>query len=189
MMNEKQFGFTIYRKDPQNLHVLKDLLQLMKVDSGRKGNFIYVEDQNGLLPHLSLKENLQLVSPFECWKELAAITGKEHSAWINLIKSPDILASEAQGWERMLVGVLKSTLVPTEHLLINMSEDQLSPFMVGIFKKMLMNRARSTRVYLATQSPSLWLDCAHSLVHRKGFRFVVDQLDAELIKSHWASAA
>lgn len=188
MSEVKPYGLYVYRKDAKDLHVLKDLLQLMKVSSPRKGAFMYVEDQNGLFPHLSLQENLQLVSAFDNWKDFLSQVNPEYHSWINLIRKPQILASEAQGWERILIGLLKSSLIPTEHLLINICEEELSPFMIGTFKKIFLEQASTKNVYLATNTPSLWLDCAHSLVHRNGYKFEVKRFDETLIRKHWSAA-
>lgn len=189
MEANKPFGLYVYHKNSQNFHVLKDLLQLMKVSSLRKNApFFYVEDQNSLLPQLTLCENLQLVGPFESWKAYAASLIPEHRSLVTLIKQPHLLAAEAQPWECFLIGLLKAMATPAENLLVNMNEDQLSPFMVKTFKQFLISAGITKQVYLATSHPSLWLDCAHSLVTRNEYLFDIEKLDENLIKKHWSVA-
>lgn len=189
MEANKPFGLYVYHKDPKNFHVLKDLLQLMKVSAIRKNaQFFYVEDQNSLLPQLSLCENMQLVGPFESWKDFVATLNPEHRSLVNLIKQPHLPAHAAQPWECFLISLLKAMVTPSENLLINMNEDALSPFMVKAFKQILLSVGQSKQVYLATSYPSLWLDCAHSLVTRTEYVFDIEKLDETLIRKHWSVA-
>lgn len=183
-----QSGFYLYQKQEGDFHVLKDLLHLMKFSTPKRGQFFYVEGENSLLPHLTLIENLQLVAPFESWRDFVGLLNPEYRSLVNLIQKPGRLASEAETWEKFLVCLLKGLVSPSEHFLINMNEEGLSPFMVKKFKETLILLSTKKTVFLATKHTSLWLDCAHSLVRRNDFKFEVEVLNAQLVKKHWEAA-
>jgi ABC-type branched-subunit amino acid transport system ATPase component len=188
MDSSSQSGLYLFQKQDGDFHVLKDLLHLMKISTSKKGQFFYVEGENSLLPNLTLTENLQLVTPFENWRDFPALLNPEYRSLVNLIQRPGRPASEAETWEKFLVCLLKGLATPSEHFLINMNEETLSPFMVKKFKETLMLLSSRKTVFLATRHTSLWLDCAHSLVRRNDFKFEVEVLDAQLVKKHWEVA-
>lgn len=169
------------------MQVLKDLLQLLKTNfQGRSPSFAYVSSENSLLPHLSLWENLQLVSGHGSWKEYAQSIKPEWEPLVRLIGRPDIDAVRAENWEKFTVSLLKGLLGPG-HLLLDMNEDHLSPFIIQNLKHTILTIPTERQTYLATAVSGLWLDCAHSLVSRKEYEFVTQKLDASLIKKHWAA--
>lgn len=179
----------VYHKERQNMNVLKELLQLMKVSSpSRTASFFYIESTNSHMAHLTLWENLQLVVGIDSWKEYLLVADPDHKSLLNLMARPHIKAAEADPWELFLVSLLKALAVPGLHLLVNMNEDELSPFMVQTFKNALVKAADQRHVYLATHTPALWLDCAHSLVKRKEYQFVVQELNEVLIRQHWLAS-
>jgi ABC-type branched-subunit amino acid transport system ATPase component len=187
-MNSKApFGLHLYKKNTKQQNALKDLLQLMKSQQkGQPVNFAYVEGENSLIPKLTLWENLQIVSGARTYTELNKLLKPEWSTLLNLLGNPDKAAYQAEPWEKFLVSLIKGILT-SGHLLIDMNEDHLSPFMVAHFKKVLMNIAMDKQVYLATAISGLWLDCAHSLITKKEYQFLVEILSEEDLKRHWVA--
>lgn len=188
MNTGRSLGIYLFLKQHQNNMVLKDLLQFLKTTSPGKGHsFSYIEAKTSLHPNLSLWENLQLeIGPVN-WKEFQHELRPEWSSLLNLIKEPTLLTQDAQVWERFLVSFLKGLLTPTQHLLIDMNEELLSPVLIQNLKKNVLEASKEKTVFLATANTSLWLDCAHTIVDRKDYKFEVRSLDAETIKKHWAA--
>lgn len=178
----------IYRKERKNFHVLKDMLQLVKSHAhGKNISFSYVEAETALLPQLSLWDNLQLIVSADSWKDFVKSASKEMKPLLNLIKDPSILAQDAPKWECFLISMVKAFSVKNQHILVDMNEDLLSPFMVQTFKKFMMNHGQNKQIYLATASAGLWLDCAHCMVSRDKYEFVFERFDSESIRAHWAA--
>lgn len=188
LMNpQTPIGFYLLRKSAQEQMVLKDLLQLLRSQSPRTGHsFSYIEAKSSLHPQLSLWENLQLEVGHNTWREFTQSLKPEWVSLLNLIKSPIALASESAPWECFLISLLKGLSLSSQNLLIDMNEDVLSPFMIQQFKKCVLLATKEKTVYLASAHPSLWLDCAHTLVDRNKFQFISEVLDAESIKLKWA---
>lgn len=181
------FGLTLFQKQRKDSQVLKDLLQLLKTQArGKAAPFAYVEAENSLLPHLTLWENLQLVTGQGSWREYQQSVRPEYRPLVNLITRPEALAREAEHWEKFTVSLLKG-LMSTGHLLVDMNEDLLSPLIIQNFKKTLISVAHERQIYLASAVSGLWLDCAHSLVCRQDYVFVTSPLNAALVKRHWAA--
>lgn len=188
MNSTRPYGIYLFKKHLQKAIVLKDLLQFLKTTSPGRGNsFSYIEAETSLHPNLSLWENLQLEIGQANWKEFQHDLKPEWCALVNLIKEPTRPTAEAEVWERFLVSFLKGLLTPTQHLLIDMNEELFSPFLIQSFKKSILDASKEKTVILSTANSSLWLDCAHSIVDRKDYRFEVESLDAEKIKKHWTA--
>ncbi len=186
MMTEKPFGLYLYKKQSLTQPALKDLLQFLKTVAPAQANsFSFVEGETSLHPHLSLWENLQLETGAGCLYEFQATLSSENSALVNLLQKPAVLCREAQTWERFLVSLLKGLIAPSRNLLVDMNEELLSPHLIQSFKKNLLLAATTKTVFLASANTSLWLDCAHSLVGRKEYRFEIETLDGEIIRKHW----
>lgn len=180
-------GLYLYRKEMPDLTVLKDLLQFLRTNSRSAGNsFSYIEAKTSLHPHLTLWENLQLEVGTRSWNEFQQELKPEWLSLIKLIKDPHRKTSEAQTWECFMVSLLKGLLIPSQNLLIDMNEDLLSPFMIQQFKKCVLLATKEKTVYLATANSSLWMDCAHTMVSRKEYKFEILDLDAENLKLKWA---
>lgn len=188
MQKTQKFGLVLYEKKTTDLNVFKDLVHLMKHRSGRRESFCFVDDSTGLIPHLSLFENVQISSHIEFWREVNALIPEEYHSWINLIQKPHLTASEAQGWERVLVGLLKGLLTPTDTFLVHIQEGDLSMFMMKSFKELLLKVAESKNVYLATSAPGFWLDSASCLVQRVGPKFNSQDLNHDLLRSNWKAS-
>lgn len=187
-MSTRPVGLHLYLKERQDHPVFKDLLQLLKTQHpGKATSFAYVEAQTSLIPHLSLWENIQLVAGHKTWKEFEAGLNVECSSLANLIREPMKRAGTAEPWENFCVSLLKALICSGSHLLIDMNEAILSPLMVQNFKKILAHASTERSIYLASAHSALWLDCAHSMVHRKEFEFIVECLDQERVTRHWAS--
>jgi hypothetical protein len=188
MQTPQKFGLVIFEKKNTDLNVFKDLVHLMKHRSGRRESFCYIDDSTGLIPHLSLFENVQVSSHIEFWKEINGLIPSEFHSWVSLIQKPHLVASEAEGWERMLVGLLKGLLNPTDTFLVHIQEDALSMFMMKSFKELLMKVAEKKNVYLATSAPGFWLDSATCLVQRSGIKFDSQDLNQELLRVKWKTS-
>lgn len=181
----QKFGLVILEKKSTDLNVFKDLVHLMKHRSGRRETFCFVDDSTGLIPHLSLFENVQISTHIEYWREVTGLIPEEYHSWINLIQKPHLIASEAQGWERMVVGLLKGLLTPTDTFLVHIKEEDLSMFMMKSFKDLFLKVAEKKNVYLATNAPGFWLDSATCLVQRSGPLFASQDLNQDLLRKNW----
>lgn len=167
--------------------VLKELLQFLRSSSSAKNkSFSYIEAKTSLHPHLTLWENLQLELGNTSWKEFQQGLKPEWSSIVKLLKDPMQLTVDAECWEKLLVSLLKGLAIPTQNLLIDMNEELLSPFMIQQFKKTILMATKEKTVYLASAEPSLWLDCAHTIVERNEYKFELEKLDSENIKLKWA---
>lgn len=188
MEKSQKFGLVILEKKSTDLNVFKDLVHLMKHRSGRRETFCFVDDSSGLIPHLSLFENVQISSHIEFWKEVSGLIPAEFHPWVNLIQKPHVTASEAHAWERVLVGLMKGLVTPTETFLVHIQQEELSMFMMKNLKELLLKVAEKKNVYLATSAPGFWLDSASCLVHREGPRFNSQDLNSELLRSIWKAS-
>ena len=188
MEKSQKFGLVILEKKSSDLNVFKDLVHLMKHRSGRRETFCFVDDSTGLIPHLSLFENVQISSHIEFWKEVTGLIPTEYHSWINLIQKPHVVASEAEAWERVLVGLMKGLVTPTETFLVHIQETDLSVFMMKNVKELLLRVAEKKNVYLATSAPGFWLDSASCLVQREGLRFNSQELNTDLLRSTWKAS-
>lgn len=187
MESQKPYGLCLLKKERKDLNVLKDLLQLMKTHSAKPiAGFAYVEAQTSLIPNVSLKENLQIELGFRDWREFSEALNPECRSLVRLLK-PETLTQEAQAWEKLITSFVKAILNPAQNLLVDMNEDLLSPLMLQQFKKSLLTSTSTKNIYLASANDSLWFDCAHSLVSRKSYEFVIEKLDSNLVKRHWAA--
>lgn len=188
MNTEMKFGLYLFQKNSQDQKVLKELLQFLKtLTPGKKSSFSYIEAETSLHPHLSLWENLQLEAGLSSWHDLKHYLKPDQFALLNLLKSPDTMSSEAEFWENFTVSLLKGLMNPSQHLLIDMNENHLSPFMIQKFKKTVLEATQYKTVYLASANSSLWLDCAHTLVDRKEYKFELQALDSESIRKNWVA--
>lgn len=183
-----EFGLYLFQKNSQDNKVLKDLLQFLRSTApGKCHSFSYIEAQSSLHPHMSLIENLQLEIGFKNWKDFEQSLRPEWSSLIKLIKNPALDAVKASNWERFIISLLKGQLTSAQNLLININEEDFSPFLIQTFKKHILSSTNEKTVYLASAHSSLWLDCAHTMVSRKDYQFEVQKLDTEIIKKHWAA--
>jgi ABC-type lipoprotein export system ATPase subunit len=190
LMKNSLYGFYLFPKLQSQTGgaqaiVLKEMLQFLKTQhKGRNTAFTFVESETSLIPHLTLWENLHVVSGTNSWKEFSAQLEVDWLPLVNLIHEPNCKASDASAWERLTISLLKAAWTQTPHILVDMNEDLHSPFNLMIFKKMLLNLAQQKNVYIATTNTSLWLDSIHSLVTRDGYEFKILELDHSLIKRH-----
>ena len=188
-MKNPVFGFYLFPKAQTTTGgqsiVLKEMLQFLKSQNkGRTTPFSFVESETSLIPHLTLWENLHMVSGSSSWKEFSSQLEIEWHPLVNLIQEPNCNASEANPWDRLTISLLKAAWTQTPHILVDMNEDLHSPFNLMIFKKMLLNLAQQKHIYISSTNTSLWLDSIHSLVTREGYEFKVMELDQSLIKRH-----
>lgn len=175
-------GISIFLKENPNHSVLRDLMQIHKTQCPR-GPFAFIASDS-LLPNLSLWENLKLATNGDTWSEILKSSGPEEQALMRLIKNPDTLSSEAQPWERFIISMIKG-LKSKGNLLIDMKEDELTPLMVNLLKKMFVRIERD--IILASQITSLWLDCSQRIYSKKEFKILIEELDCELVSKHWAA--
>ena len=188
MDSAKPFGLYLYRKEDQNSKVLKDLLQFMKTNSrGSTHSFSYIEAETSLHPQLSLWENIQVEMGPSSLNDFQQSLKPELSSLLNLIQKFDLPAKEAAVWEKFLISLVKGILAPSQHLLIDLNEELLSPILIQHFKKSILAVTKNKTVVLASANTSLWLDCAHTIVSRNEYKFEVEELDSDKIKKHWAA--
>lgn len=186
-MNERMPGIYLYKKQDEKAVALKDMLQFLRSHNTKGAHsFSYIEARSSLHPHLSLWENLQLEVGHNSLDEFKRELKPEWTALINLIRGPHELASNCAPWECFIISLLKGLILPSQNLLIDIQEDLLSPFMIQQFKKAVLMATKDKVVYLASAHTSLWLDCAHTLVDRKQFLFVSENLDYENLRLKWA---
>jgi hypothetical protein len=186
MKSEKPFGLYLLKKQSEEHIVLKDLLQFMKSVSPAPGlSFSYIEAKNSLHSHLSLWENLQIEVGTSSWKDFQKGLRPEQQALINLLKEPFKKGCEAEIWEKFIISFLKGLISPSKNLLIDMDEGLVSPVLIQNFKKTILSATNYKTIFLASANTSLWLDCAHSLVNRKEYTFIIESLSSESIKKNW----
>lgn len=184
---EKSFGLYLYKKQSEELIVLKDLLQFLKSVSPAPGlSFSYIEANHSLHPNLSLWENLQLELGMASWRDFQQDLKPEQQALISLLHEPSKKGSDAETWEKFIVSLLKGLVGPSKNLLIDMNEGQIAPHLMQNIKKTLISAGSYKTIYLASANTSLWLDCAHSLVNRQSYKFIIESLSVETIKKSWA---
>ena len=185
---EKQFGLYLYKKESQDSKVLKDLLQFLKTNSrGSSHSFSYIEAETSLHPHISLFDNLQIELGPSNWKDFHQTLKPEFASLVNLLKNPEMMTKDAEDWEKFIVSLIKGLMTPTQNLLIDMNENVLSPFMIQNLKKSILGSTKDKTVYLASANSSLWLDCAHTVVDRKEYKFEVQKFDSENIRKYWVA--
>lgn len=188
MTTETRLGLFLFQKPSQEHKVLKELLQFLKtLAPGKKSSFSYIEAETSLHPDLTLWENLQLESGASSWQDFCHSLKPDQIALLNLLKSPDQKSQDSEFWENFTVSLLKGLINPSQNLLIDMNENLLTPFMIQNFKKIVLQTTQYKTVYLATANSSLWLDCAHSLVDRKEYKFEIQNLDSESIRKYWVA--
>lgn len=188
MDHAQQPGFYVYeRKTPSASPVLKDLLQLSKTVGGKGPGFSFIHASGSLIPHLTLWENLQLSAPHELWDDFVKENHPVLKNLIPLIKEPYKKASHCEAWECFLVSMMKGILEPTPNLLVDMESKILPPFVTKTVKASLMKASEDKTVFLSSDAPSLWLDCAHHLVKKVGYQFVFEKMDSDSVKRHWAA--
>lgn len=159
----------------------------MKTSSSVRGHsFSYIEGETSLHPQLSLWENIQVETGPSAFYDFQQSLNPELSSLLNLIKDPELVAKDAQIWEKFLISLVKGIIAPSNHLLIDFNEEVLPPLMIQNFKKAILSVSTEKTIILASANLSLWLDCAHSLVTRKEFKFETEKLDSD-IKKHWAA--
>lgn len=166
----------LYVKNRQDSFVLKELLQFIRSTSpGKRFSFSYVETSTSLLPNLSLWENLQLVSGVNEWIDLSSNLNPEYHSLINLITSPELAASKAEDWDKMITSLLKSLISNPEFILIDINEDCFSPLNLQNLKKIINLMSTHRKVLLASANTAFWEDTSQTIITRDGFEFrIVD---------------
>lgn len=177
-------GINIYLKDNKSHAVLRDLMQIHKTQWS-SGPFAFIASDS-LLPNLSLWENLHIVSGGQNWQDALASASLEEQSLMRLIKNPNILTSQAHGWEKFIISLLKG-LKTRGNLLIDINEDELTPMMVQLFKKIFIRLKRN--IIIASGSVSVWLDCSTRIYSKKDYAIHIEELDPELVEKHWSAKA
>jgi hypothetical protein len=184
MKSTPQAGYYLFQKSQGPGIALKDMLQFVRTQGPGKGlQFAHVESENSLMPHLSLWENVHVVTGGSSWRELISSQQNELQSLFHLIPNPDIRSMDATPWERLIVSLIKATLMNSQHVIVEVEENLLSPLNLLNFKKMLTHLCEKTNVYISTRNTELWLDAAHSLITRDGYQFIVEIIDPERVKS------
>lgn len=183
MTRSDQSGFYLFQKSRSSDSTLREMLQFLKSHGpSRSLQFAYVEAETSLIPHLSLWENLQLMNGAANWNEFVAQFESEWQPLLNLIQNPDLMASAAGPWERLTISLIKATLIKSNHILIDIDESKHSPLNLANFKKMLNTISEHKSIYIATSDTAQWVDSAHSLITRDGYKFVVESMTLERSK-------
>lgn len=150
--------------------------------------FSFVESQTSLIPNLTLFENLQLEVGTSNWELYKKSQPSTYLNLMNLITNPDKGTQASHPHEKFIISLLKGISGPAQYLLIDCQEVGLSPFVIKSLKETLMKASLTKSLVIGTAHPSLWLDCAHRIVKRQeNQEFHVEQLDAEIVKKHWAA--
>jgi hypothetical protein len=184
MKNPQQFGYYLFQKSPGPSVALKDMLRFTRTYSPGKGlQFAHVEGETSLIPHLTLWENLHVVTGGQSWSELVAGLDLDLRPLVNLIQNPDVITKKATPWERLTVSLIKATLMNAQHILVDINEELHSHINILNFKRTITVLAQKKNVYIATTNISLWMDCAHSLVKADGYEFIIEELELERLKS------
>ena len=185
MLRNDQNGFYLFQKSQSTDTALKEMLQFLKSDSPRKSlQFGYVEAETSLIPDLTLWENLHVVVGGTTWSELISHLEVDWHPLVNLIQNPNTPALTASPWEKFTVSLIKATLIQSQHILVDINENNYSPLNLLNFKKILMTIAQHKNVFIATSNTSLWVDSSHSLVRRNGYDFVLESLNSNQTKRH-----
>ncbi len=179
-----QAGYYLFQKQHGPSIALKDMLQFVRTQAPGKGlQFAHVESETSLMPHLSLWENIHVVSGGSSWSDLVLTQETELRPLFQLIANPDIRSKDASPWERLIVSLIKATLMNAQHVMVEIEETHLSALNMLNFKKMLTLLCEKTNVYISTTNTDPWLDSAHSLIKRNGYEFIVETIDQEKIKT------
>jgi hypothetical protein len=183
MISYNQKGYFIYHTSQGPSVALKDMLQFIRSQSKSKApQFAHVEGKTSLIPHLSLWENLHVVTGGHSWSEIVSSIETELQPLFNLIQNPNIQSQKASAWERLTVGLIKASLMRTPNILIEICEEEHSEMNLMNFKKVLNQLAQNKVIFLATKKPDEWVNDAQYLVRRSGYEFVVENLIENKIK-------
>lgn len=183
MICEKPLGLYLYKKNSEKNVVLKELLQFMRtVSPSHSNSFSYIGPGHSLHPHLSLWENLQLETGITNWRDFQQLLNPDQYSLVNLLKEPQKKVSDSETWESFLISLLKGIFGPSRNLLIDMNEALINPFIIENIKKCIHLATDSKTIYLASSNTNFWLDCAHSLIDRKEYSFVVENLNQKEVK-------
>jgi ABC-type branched-subunit amino acid transport system ATPase component len=136
---------------------------------------------------LSLWENLQIEVGFSHANDFQSTLKPEWASLLSLLKNPEIQTSKAKNWEKFVVSLLKGLMNPSQNLLIDINEELLSPFIIQHFKNNILQATNDKSVFLASARSSLWLDCAHTLVEQKEYKFETEAMDTINLKKNWAA--
>lgn len=183
MKTSEQSGFFFFSKPQCRDLALKEMLQFLRANApGRSLQFAYVESETSLLPHLSLWENLHVIVGGSSWEEFVETLEVDWHSMVKLIRDPHVNAVDASNWEKLTVGLLKATLIKSQHILIDINEEHHTPLNLQNFKKILLTLAEKKNVFIASAAPELWLDSSHTLITREGYKFLVEDLNQNKIK-------
>lgn len=176
-------GFYLFQKSRSSDSTLKEMLQFLKSNGPSKSmQFAYVESETSLLPHLSLWENLQIMNGAANWNEFVIHFENQWQPLLKLIQNPDRIARDAGPWERLTISLIKATLINSNHILIDIDESKHSDLNLANFKKMLRTISENKNIYIATSNTAQWVDSAHSLITREGYKFVVESVATDKSK-------
>lgn len=177
MKISEQNGLYLFNKAQGQDTSLKPMLQFLRSHSpGRNLQFAYVESETSLLPHLSLWENLHVVVGGSNWKEFSAQLEVDWHPLVNLIRDPHQKAQEAGAWEKLTTSLLKATLIQAPHIIIDIDEALHTTLNLMNFKRMLLTLSEKKNIYVGTATPDAWMDSAHTIISRKDYEFVVENL-------------
>ncbi|MGE3610229.1 MAG: hypothetical protein AB7I27_11620 [Bacteriovoracaceae bacterium] len=174
-MGTGQKQFFLYQKAKKEQIVLKDLLQLLKSQTpGKSQSFSFIEMSSSLLPQLSLWENLQIEIGGKSWNDFLQGLNLEYQTLLSSLKDPALKAKDAENWEKLLVAIFKGILGQSSHLLVDINEEELSPFIIYQIKRIFLIMNPEKHIFVATASPHLWMDCTDVIVKKNGHEFIYE---------------
>ncbi len=170
-------GLYLFLKPSSGDTCLKDMLQFLRSQApGKSLQFAYVETESSLIPHLSLWENLHVVLGGSSWAEFSSKLESDWTPLIKLIQHPEKKVSDANSWEKLIISLLKGTLIHSQYLLVDMNEALHTPLNLSNFKKVLVHVSQNKNVLLASSNQDMWLDSAKGIISREGYEFTTVKL-------------
>jgi len=160
----------IFVKEIKDSKALRPVLQYLKSRTpGKKFSFSYVEDCDGLIPHLNLLENIQVITSHHTWKDILDSLPTELRALGNLVSHHEKLPENATPWDNIIIGLIKAHFQDSQYLIVDLCEDKHTRFNLLQLKKYLMGVQKNTMI--ASHNMSLWLDMMDTIVEKNSHAF------------------
>lgn len=160
----------LFIKEQKDSKSLRPVLQYLKSKTpGKKFSFSYVEDSDGLLPHLNLLENIQVITSHNTWKEILDSLPTELKALGNLISHHEKLPNESTAWDHLIIGLIKAHFQDSHYIIVDLCEDNHNHFNLIQLKRYLSKVQKN--IVVASHNMSLWLDMTDTLIERNTIEF------------------
>lgn len=160
----------LFIKELKDSKALRPVLQYLKSKTpGKKFSFSYVEDSDGLLPHLNLLENIQVITNHHNWKEVLESLPTDLKALGNLVSHHEKTPIEATPWDHLIIGLIKAHFQDSHYIIVDLCEDNHNHFNLIQLKRYLSKVQKNT--VIASHNMSLWLDMTDVLIERNAIEF------------------